>query len=65
MEPSAGIRGRCSTFADFITPNSRRGMRVPGGKGSGVGSRLLRYRTRIMTPSYLMQRENWEEVWQD
>ena len=36
MEPSAGMRWRCSTVADWVSPSCGMGMRVPGGKGGRV-----------------------------
>ena len=36
-----GIRGGCLTVAVWVSLSRRRGVRVPGGKVSGVGARLL------------------------
>ena len=41
MEPSAGMIWRCYTVADWVYLSRRRGKRVLGGKGSGLGSRFL------------------------
>ena len=56
-----GIRGRCYTVSGWDFPPCRSGTQVTGGEFLGVGSRLSRYSTTIMAPSYLMWQENWEE----
>ena len=35
VDPSAGTRGKCSIFADWVCPSHRRGTQVTGGRVQG------------------------------